>query len=513
MFNIFKKKEPQVQGSGYSSTYSQNPSTVAKKPSSLFLASNPPKMNNSMPQTSLTQGGSSSQSQVNFPSVIMPKSPVMSSAPKVIQGSGYGSNYANNGSNYKQAPVVTPLPEKLPAPQDQRLTSMDSFLKSQQGVADQKRTLAGANLEQGDGYRTDMYNLQQDQLSGMKGSAEEMFNNYERSTLAGLDRVRGAGERNKDSVEDYYGDAQRTAAQVRRETQGESQRRFSNLNTIDSFGEGSFKQANENIDSDFTRVTQQFAKEKAGKLAEIDDQVFSAEQTSEQAISEQRTTLQQTLRQIDSQLVQGTMEYKFAQEQAVTAYQDSVLGIEDWFNNIKLSTEQTKMALENEINSMSSFTPEFMASGVPSNQNEYEFLIKNQEAFGKLYPGLTGSDGLGEKGQIVDLIDNVLAKDTGNITGSVRFGTTYSPQARDTKAVVEQIKAKLAIEERAKLKGQGTITDGEMQMLANAVTKLNYAGSDEAFRNELLGIKGILERQGAQGSGGNMSVDMNQFVR
>lgn len=443
----------------------------------------------------------------------------MSVAPKVIQGSGMTSAYASNPTNY--SPRVTDEKrvddQKQSAP-NPLLTNIDNFLSGQSRVANQKMQLAKGQLEAGNELRSGMYNLQQDQLKGMKGDAVEMFNAYESGTLAGLDRVKAAGERNKANAEDYYGDAQRTAAQARRETQGDASRRFSALNTIDSFGEGSYKQATENIDSEFNRVTQQFAREKANTLAQIDDDIFAAEQTAQQAISSERVKLQQVLRQIDGSLQQGTMEYKFAQEQAYADYQETVGAIEEWYNGIQYTASQQKLTLQQELDSMSSFTPQFMATGVPTNQKEYEFLISNSDAFKELYPELFGGGGasaMDEKNQIVDLVDDVLASGTSNLTGNVRLGHLYAG-GKDVKAKVEQIKNKLSVEERAKLKGQGTISDKEAEMLAKAVTSLDYGMTDEAFQQELLNIKAILGKQGATGTyynnPSNSSINMEQFV-
>lgn len=418
----------------------------------------------------------------------MSVAPKMSSAPKVIQGSGMSGGYASNPTNFKPAaPVAAPKvtkPQTSPA-----IQSIDSFLKGQQGVAQQKAQLAAGQYQAGNELRSGMYNLQQSQLQGMRGDATQAFNQFEQGTLAGVDRVKAAGERNKGNVEDYYGDAQRTAAQVRRETQGEAQRRFSNLNTIDSFGEGSFKQANENIDSDFTRLTQQYAKEKANKFAEIDDEVFSAQQTAEQAINTERVNLQQVLRQIDSQLQQGTMEYKFAQEQALAEYQDTVLGIEDWFNNIQLTSEQQKITLQKELDDMTSFTPEFMTTGVPSNQKEYEFLIKNGDTFKSLYPELFGDSGASNGGRVQQIIGNLSGMDTSGITGRMRYA--FSDQSREAEGLLKQLSSELQLEEAKRLKGQGSMSDAERAILANAIAAFNLDEkgrsrlSDDAFRREL----------------------------
>jgi len=456
--------------------------------------------------------GNGSQATQSMFSSTLPKAPQvvqkqpqqnMSMAPKVIQGSGYGSNYASNPSNYKAPTPPPPVVQKPPQPQQNpQMQTIDSFLKGQQGIADQKKQLAGQQLEAGNEFRTGMYNMQQNQLSGMKGSAQESFDNFERGTLAGLDRVRGAGERNKENVDEYYGDAQRTAAQARRETQGDASRRFASLNTIDSFGEGSFKQANENIDSDFNRLTQSFAREKAGKLADIDDQVFGAEQTAEQSINQERLNLKQVLQQIDSTMQAGTMEHKFAQEQAFAAYQDSILGIEDWFNNIKYTGDQQKMALQLELDAMNSLSPEFLtAFGGGLSQQEFDYVVKNMDFFKEAYPDMFGGDqtmaATAEKQDLISLVDKALKTELGPMTGA--WGAsgllTKWGEGLETKALIDQIKNKLTVDAREKLKGQGQISDSETAMLANSVSKLQQGMTAAGLKSELEEIRNILSGQ------------------
>lgn len=511
MFNIFKKKEPQITSTNYTS--SQNYSSAPAANTNLWKPKTPQQTMQSMFSTPLPQAP---KPKVNYSAA-----PTSVNQSKPIMGSGMTTQYASNPTNYPKLPTISVADQKLgppspppPKPVDPRLTLMDTFLKGQRGTADTKIGAAGNALKAGNELRQGMYDLQQGQLQGMKGDATNAFNEFEKGTLAALERTRAQGERNKSNVEDYAGEQQRTAAQARRETQGDAQRRFSALNTIDSFGEGSFKQANENIDSDFNRLTNQIAKDKSNKLADIDDQVFAAEQTANQSVQGERVKLQQVLREIDGSLKQGTMEHKFATEQALADYQDAVAGIEDWYSGIKFNSDSQKLAIEQE--SGNSLSPEFMATGIPSNQMEYEYLIKNQGAFEKLYPGTFGQGvnpaAQAEKDQIVNLVDRVLNTDTNNLTGSVRLGTVYSTQARDTQALVEQIKAKLALNEREKLKGSGTITDQETKMLEKAVTNLSYPMSDTAFRTELMNIKAALQGQGARGgqTADNMSL-VQQF--
>jgi hypothetical protein len=94
---------------------------------------------------------------------------------------------------------------------------------------------------------------------------------------------------------------------------------------------------------------------------------------------------------------------------------------------------------------------------------------------------------------LVNNINNVLADPNLNaasgISGALSFPGT---DTRNTRNQVEQIKNQLKVENRAQLKGQGQITEGEQAMLASASTALNSATSYGQTVAELQKIKGTV---------------------
>ena len=95
-----------------------------------------------------------------------------------------------------------------------------------------------------------------------------------------------------------------------------------------------------------------------------------------------------------------------------------------------------------------------------------------------------------EKKQLVTDIDEVLSRDLGAATGIPNLFKIS--ENITTKAKVDQIKAKLSLEQRQLLKGSGQISDKEQQMLADSVAALNYKMSNKDFRAEIEKIRGIL---------------------
>lgn len=81
----------------------------------------------------------------------------------------------------------------------------------------------------------------------------------------------------------------------------------------------------------------------------------------------------------------------------------------------------------------------------------------------------------GEKEDIIALIDEILSRDLKPITGNIRLGgipLLNRPDVNTTKAKIDQLMGYLTLENRQKLRGQGTITDREQKTLEQASTTL-----------------------------------------
>ncbi len=123
-----------------------------------------------------------------------------------------------------------------------------------------------------------------------------------------------------------------------------------------------------------------------------------------------------------------------------------------------------------------------------------ELQIKAKEAGMKFDPESmsldTDTSVSNEKQQLINDIDEVMGRDIGAMTGLpnlFKIGQNIT-----TKAKVEQIKSKLGLEARKKLKGSGQISDYEMKILEKSVGALNYRMKDADFKAELEKIRGVL---------------------
>ncbi len=416
--SIFTKKKPEdqlskapIQGSGYSSVFASNPSTYKSSTKPAVTASQYSTKNYLSSLTKQPQFPTTSkqqQTKVSKPTTQMPKMSDYSTQnylskmfqtpkfPTASKPSGPISTPRSTGQmsvapkgpqmsidpNYKKPSPIT----KVELPQEQGFSMMDFLLKS----ADKRSNLAQDTLTDKERFIKEKYNLANEQLKGSLPIAQERFGQFEDDTEAMIADLIAGGEREKSQTEDYYGDVQRQAAQTRRETQGQTQRTFANLGTIDSYGEGSFKQATENADSDFNRFTQQTLRAKADKLAEIETAVITGERQARQVILQERQKLEDLAREIEFAVKNNDINKA---EELTNAYNETVNYIYEIEDNLAMAQYQfavSQQELQDELAKMQSLGPEFMATGNPTNQAEYEFFIKNQPAMKELYPDMFG---------------------------------------------------------------------------------------------------------------------------
>lgn len=499
LFNIFNpKKKPlqtpanQIQGSGYGSAYASNP-TSNQSYSSAHSAPTPTRTQRPTPSPvptpaqkpiSSVQSGQSGQ--------------YMSKAVPQIQGSGYGSNYASNPSNYKPVTSVpTPQPRQQAQPQQSANSSwMDYVTKA----TDRQRQSAEQQGQQAKDFINQKYDLANKQLGEQLPAAQETFNRFKGNTEASIADLLAGGERQKSQARDYYGEAQRGAAQTLRETQGQTQRTFAGLGSLDSRGEGSFAQANENTMSDFNRYTQQTLKAQADQLSEIDMQVSQAERSARDTIATEEAKMSELARNI--QYAQASNNLQEAQEltQAFNESQQYIYDIEDALAQTKYSFALEQEKLENAMAKIQSFTPEFMATGQPTNQAEYEFYIKNKDEMQGLYGG--GQAGEGQN-KALSMVNSLLGGDVDAISGGFRPGSAPVLNkifgGGQESAQWEGLKNLLTLARRGELKGSGAVSDFETRMLEKAA----LAGldptkqSEEQFRAGLEQLARDLQSQGA----------------
>lgn len=404
-----------------------------------------------------------------------------------IQGSGMGSQYISNAGNYVAPPASPAKTPVVDAPKTTSTSASQNYLGSVQTAADRQRTFAEEQRKKQEEYLRQQAALSNRQLADALPAAQQQFGQFKANTEASIADLLAGGERQKSQASDYYGEAQRLAAQTLRETQGKTQATFSGLGTLDSRGEGSFAQANENQMSEFNRNTQQLLKAKADKLSEIDATVSAAERSARATITQEEAKMNELARNIQYAMANNDLQLARDLTDAYNTSQQYIYDIEDALTQTKYQFALEQEKLQSELAKTQSFTPEFMATGVPTNQAEFEFIVKNQKDAQSYF----GTDGASSgKQEVVSAIQDLLATPGGlaQVTGYGRLNpANYLPEsdAGATRAKLDRVKALVSLENASKLKGSGAISDAERALLAAASTAINGNMSPAQVEAEL----------------------------
>ncbi len=423
------------------------------------------------------------QKQPTTPSYQAPKATGLMSKPKAVGPMSLAPKPQNmsvdpNAKKYTPPPTEDAFVEKSDPSND--------WMNYVQNSANRQKTFAEQQLDDKMAFLKAQGELTNNQLLEQLPVNEQNFNQYKTNTEATIADLIAGGEMQKSQTNDYYGDAQRESAKTLRETQGQQQKTFANLGSLDSGGEGSFAEANTNVMSDFNRNTQQLLKAKADKLTEIDMSVKTAERNAKATITQEEQKMRQLERDIQYAVANNDLQTAQGLKEAYAESQQYIYDIQDAVAQTQYQFGLAQQDLENEIAKMQSFTPEFMATGQPTNQAEYEYYIKNKDAMTNLYGGDGKTD---SKTKAIGIIDQLLGTGTGGITGKMRFG--FTDESRSAEGLLKQLSSELQLEEAKRLKGQGSMSDAERAILANSIAAFNLDKngrpnvSDERFRQIL----------------------------
>lgn len=479
-----KKKEPLM---------SVNPrmSVAPKQSTNSYSSTNPLISLNQSKNTQQSTFRSSAPKQ----SVFQPKSVTSAPQSKVILGSGMTTDYSSNPTNYKPS---VPAPAPKPVAQPAAPSPHEAYLAATEKLAAQQKDFVTKQQAQREGSIKSKYQTLKEMISGQLPVAEGNLESFKKDSQADIDALRSAGERQKGQAEDYYGDAQRQAAKSFRETQGDNQRTFANLGTIDSRGEGSFQQATENTTSDFNRFTQQTLKAKADKFAEIDDTVSAAERQAMAAIRQEAGKLEDLKKQIQFALINNDQAMADELSGIAQESEQNIMAIQEAVTGLKYQADLEKYKVELETSEDLSTT--FITTGVPQTAADYTWKLNNSKEYGEAFPDMAGQAS-SQKQSLLTVIDNLANGDVGAITGWTRTGWVPGSQGALTKNYYDQLKGMLSLENRNQLKGSGAISDFEAKTLERAASALNQNLSEDQFRQVLNDLRTSLGGGQTQSSG------------
>jgi hypothetical protein len=359
-FNPFtkKKKEDQIQGSGYTSAYASNPgnTTASMFANSLSQGKGLPSITGqSLTVPSFQQKQKATQDIIN-------------QSNNKIQGSGYTSNYAQNPTNFS-------VP-KVEQKQQTQQSSVPSYIGGYQNLADQKKALLDKQRQQGNEYYTKAYDERNRLLQESIPALQQQFLRTQANTQKGIDLNRQTAEYAKQNAQDQWGESQRLAAKTRQESEGRTRNKFAALGTTDSWGAGSYGQAQENVESDFNRFTQQGLRQKEQNLFDIDKELQIYEIEAQTKLDELNVELDTLERQIRSDITMNALDKQNALDELYNKYESAVMGVEEEMQGVY---KDYYTSLQNA--DAQALSEQFMNTGVPATEADYRYKTQNYKAY------------------------------------------------------------------------------------------------------------------------------------
>ena len=398
-----------------------------------------------------------------------------------------------------RSPQLPPQMPSQPNPRNnaQPKPSMPSYFSGYQTVADRKRRQAAERQARMKDYYDKAYAERNRLLQESIPKLESQFNKTKGYFQQGLDTARQRAEYAKGNIEDEYGTLQRQAAQTRKESANRIAGRFAQLNTGDSWGYGSHRQAQENIESDFNRFTQENLKKKQQQKFEIDSNLQDYELKAQQKIDELAGNLESTIAQIQSNINMNNLDKQNAMDEVVAKYEDALNAVDTDMNKVYENYYNQLAELEKD-----SLSEGFMKNRVPETETDFRFMYDHPDEYADIIGGGQTTTQTKQKQKALDLVDQLLNANTEGLTGRMRFG--WSDESRNTEGILKQLSAELQLEEARRMKGQGQMSDSERQILKDAIASFNLDANgrprvtNERFQQILREMKQGLMQKGAK---------------
>lgn len=367
--------------------------------------------------------------------------------------------------------------------QQQQQTSLPSYITGYETLAERQKALLEEQNKQAKDYYDKSYNERNRLLEQSIPKLQSQVRTATANIQKGIGSAQQSAEYKKQNAEDRWGESQRLAAQTRNESEARNRNRFAALGTTDSWGAGSYGQAQENVESDFNRFTQQGLRTKEQNMFEIDRALQDYEIEAQTQIDTLEANLSNTVDQIQSSINLNNIDKQKMIDEAFTKYQQGVLAVDEGMQNVYAQYYQ---ALEKA--QASSLSPEFMQTGIPQNENDYKFYIENKDKVDSFSGGGSQSS---PAQQAFLIADELLGMDTNKISGFGNKINTLIPgrPSQLIKNKYDQLKALLSLDNIQLLKGTGQISDKEQEILSNAATSLGRNLSDVDFRKVLTKLR------------------------
>lgn len=423
-------------------------------------------------------------------------------------------------------PLVKPpgtQPVAQPTAQQTYDQKYQNYLNQSQA---RKEQLAQQNEAEARQKAQEEYDANKTSLTASQGNLNQMMSGFRERSAAGQARLDKQAQQNRDRANVMSGENQRQLAVDRRDARNDNEKRYAALGTVDSMGTGSFQSANENTESNFLTLTAKNKQATQYAIQDIDNKLFDAKASSEEKIATEESKYDDAILEINRLLAGNETGKAQAIRAASQLLAQKRAEIMDEYEGLRITSEKEKSDLQAKLEAatmddqklkaiFASASPDFLKTGQPKTAQD-QFIIfkypKEAEAYMKMLTDsktLSGSQSGGNKNKALTMVNNILSKDTKNITGALKTGNipvlNTITGSVGSQTDYDGLKSLLALAERGQLKGSGTVSDFEAKMLEKAaMAGLNQDLPDNEFRRRLEILKQDLMSGGAESTGGQV---------
>lgn len=413
-------------------------------------------------------------------------------------------------------PTVKP-PVAQPTAQQTYEQKYNNYLAQSQA---RKEQLAQQNEAEAKMKAQEEYDANKTSLTASKGNLDTMMSGFRQRAATGQARLDTQAQQNRDRTNVTAGENQRQLAVDRRDARNDNEKRYAALGTIDSMGTGSFQSANENTESDFLSLTAKNKQATQTAIQDIDNKLFDAKASSEERIATEESKYNDAILEIEKLLAGNETGKAQAIRAASQLLAQKKAEIQDEYEGLRITSEKEKYDLQAKLEAsamddeklkaiFAGASPDFLKTGQPKTAQD-QFIIfkypKEAEAYMKMLTDsktLASSQSSGNKNKALTMVNNILSKDTKNITGALKTGNipvlNTITGSVGSQTDYDGLKSLLALAERGQLKGSGTVSDFEAKMLEKAaMAGLNQDLPDDEFRRRLEILKQDLMSGGAE---------------
>ncbi len=416
------------------------------------------------------------------------------------------------------SPSAPPVDKTQPPP-----TATSNYQKMYQDYLNrsqaQRNMLAQQQRDEDMRVAQENYDLTNKSLQASRANLDNLLSGIRSRSSASSARLNTQAEANKENARVESGANQRKLMEDRRQLQAQKEKQYAALGTIDSYGTGSFQSANENIDNDFLRMTNENKRLLERNLFDIDQKLLDAKANIEEQLATEESKYNDAIIQIENaqglndaqrnQLVRGAqMKYQTAQADIFDQYENLRLTAEKEKADAQAKLDQASQDEQKLMDVMKTASPAFLQTGVPQTAQD-QFIImkypKEAEAYAKMIKEGQASAGSKNKDTALSMVNRLLEQDTSSITGALRTGGVPVLSSLRGSAIQQAdyngLKALLALAERGQLKGTGAVSDFEAKMLEKAaMAGLTQDLPDHEFRRRLEILRNDLMSGGAVSS-------------